>query len=68
LRNVSPLFALLAAAALSPVVANADPTPPPTTPEAYYRAALAQMRDITEPSYISYRTNVPRTDGQRAGE
>jgi hypothetical protein len=59
LRNVSPLLALLAAVAVFPVAANADPTPASTTPEAYYLAALAQMRDISEPAYISYRTNVP---------
>ena len=47
---------VLAAAACCTAGSVADETP---SPEEFYRAALAQMQRVTEPSFVSYRTTVP---------
>ncbi|HTU81115.1 MAG TPA: hypothetical protein VMF61_03240 [Candidatus Acidoferrales bacterium] len=46
----------LAAIAACSVAASAQQM---ESPEAFYRAALAQMQRIAEPAYVTYRTSVP---------
>jgi hypothetical protein len=41
------------------LAASPDASPDPSSPQAAYRAALAQMHGVAEPAYIAYRTDIP---------